>query len=31
VPRSQQALTLHTQQQTALLRPVYPLSAVVGS
>jgi len=31
VPRSQQALTLYTQPQTALLRPIYPVSAVVGS
>jgi len=28
---SQRALTLYTQQQTALLRPIYPVSAVVGS
>ena len=28
VPRSQRALT---QRQTALLRPIYPMSAVVGS
>ena len=31
VPRSQRALTLYTQRQTALLRPLYPVSAVVGS
>jgi len=31
VPRSQRALTLYTQRQTALLRPIYPVSAVVGS
>ena len=30
-PRSQRALTVYTQRQTALLRPMYPLSAVVGS
>jgi len=28
---SQRALTLYTQQPTALLRPIYPVSAVVGS
>jgi len=31
VQRSQRALTLYTQRQTALLRPIYPVSAVVGS
>jgi len=30
-PWSERALTLYTQQQTALLRPIYPVSAVVGS
>jgi len=29
--RSEQALTLYTQRQTALLWPIYPVSAVVGS
>jgi len=29
--RSQRALTLYTQRQTALLRPIYPVSAVVDS
>ena len=29
--RSQRALTLYTQRQTALLRPIYPVSAVIGS
>jgi len=28
---SQRAFTLYTQQQTALLRLIYPVSAVVGS
>jgi len=28
---SQRALTIYTQRQTALLRPMYPMSAVVGS
>jgi len=28
---SQRALTLYTQQQTVLLRPIHPVSAVVGS
>jgi len=27
---SQRALTIYTQQQTALLRPIYPVSAVIG-
>jgi len=31
VPRSQQALTLYTQWQTALLRAIYPVSAVDDS
>jgi len=31
VPRSQRALTLYTQRQTALLQPIYPVSAVVCS
>ena len=30
-PQSERALTLYTQRQTALLRPIYPVSAVVGS
>jgi len=30
-PRSERALNLYTQRQTALLRPIYPVSAVVGS
>ena len=30
MPRSQRALTLHTQRQTALLRPIYPVSPAVG-
>ena len=29
--RSQRALTLYAQRQTALLRLIYPVSAVVGS
>ena len=30
-PWSERALTLYTQRQTALLRPIHPVSAVVGS